>query len=129
MFRFQAQDACQMRYSVQNWGGHGEGVGTILGHSMLCECMRICVLSSAHECEMRGSLVHMLIVKCLPILFKFSHSILRWTALPRLFFRGFKIFFFRGVCRPYRSQVVSRSSLILFAVVWPVNFYRSREST
>ena len=53
----------------------------ILGQPMLFECMGICVLSPAHESEMRGYLVYVLIVKYLPILFKFSHSILDWTAL------------------------------------------------
>ena len=37
--------------------------GDILGQSMLFECMGICVLSPAHESEMRGYLVYMLIVK------------------------------------------------------------------
>ena len=35
----------------------------ILGQPMLFECMGICVLSPAHESEMRGYLVHVLIVK------------------------------------------------------------------
>ena len=59
--------------------------GNILGQPMLLECMGICVLSPAHESEMRGYLVYVLIVKYLsliaPILFKFSHSILNWTAV------------------------------------------------
>ena len=37
----------------------------ILGQPMLFECMGICVLSPAHESEMRGSLVYVLIVKYL----------------------------------------------------------------
>ena len=41
-------------------GGDGE---TILGQPMLFECMGICVLSPAHESEMRGYLVYVLIVK------------------------------------------------------------------
>ena len=50
----------------------------ILGQPMLFECMDICVLSPAHESEMRGYLVYVLIVKKLIslILFEFSHSIL-----------------------------------------------------
>ena len=62
------------------------------GQPMLFECMGICVLSPAHESEMRGYLVYVLIIKKLIslILFKFSHSILDWTALswkflPRIF--------------------------------------------
>ena len=35
----------------------------ILGQPMLFECMDICVLSPAHESEMRGYLVYVLIVK------------------------------------------------------------------
>ena len=34
-----------------------------LGQLMLFECMGICVLSPAHESEMRGYLVYVLIVK------------------------------------------------------------------
>ena len=69
--------------------------GTILGQSMLFECMGICVLSPAHESEMRGYLVYLLIVKYLSILFKFSHSMLDWTALSCfVFFSFFLLFFF-----------------------------------
>ena len=62
----------------------------ILGQPMLFVCMGICVLSPAHETEMRGYLVYVLIVKKKKIsckknislsLFKFSHSILDWTVL------------------------------------------------
>ena len=55
----------------------------ILVQPMLFECMGICVLSPAHESEVRGYLVYLLICK-IPtslILFKFSHNILDWTAL------------------------------------------------
>ena len=38
----------------------------ILGQPMLFECMGICLLSPAHESEMRGYLVYLLIVKSLP---------------------------------------------------------------
>ena len=37
----------------------------ILGQPMLFECMGICILSPAHESEMRGYLVYVLIVKYL----------------------------------------------------------------
>ena len=37
----------------------------ILGQPMLFECMGICVLSPAHESEMRGYLVYLLTVKYL----------------------------------------------------------------
>ena len=39
--------------------------GAILGQPMLFECMGICVLRPAHESEMRGYLVYVLIVKYL----------------------------------------------------------------
>ena len=59
----------------------------ILGQPLLFVCMGICVLSPAHESETRGYPVYVLIVKKLItlILFKFSHSILDWTALSRNF--------------------------------------------
>ena len=38
---------------------------TILGQPMLFVCMGMCVLSPAHESEMRGYLVYVLIVKYL----------------------------------------------------------------
>ena len=47
----------------------------VLGQPRLFECMGICVLSTAHESEMRSYLVYVLVVKDLLILFKFSHSI------------------------------------------------------
>ena len=55
----------------------------ILGQPMLFVCTGICVLNSAHESEMRGYLVYVLIVKKIlsSILFKFSHSILDWTVV------------------------------------------------
>ena len=46
--------------------------GTILGQPMLFECMDICVLSLARECEMRGYLVYLLIVEHFSIWLKFS---------------------------------------------------------
>ena len=61
----------------------------ILGQPMQFVCMGICVLSPAHESEMRGYLVYLLIVKYLLILFKFSHSILAWMALSWISFGGF----------------------------------------
>ena len=43
------------------------GGGTILEQPVLFECIGICILSPVHECEMRGSLVCLLIVKYLSI--------------------------------------------------------------
>ena len=83
----------------------GADRGNVLGQPILFECMGICDLSPAHESEMRGYLVYLLIVKYLLVLSKFSHSILDWTALSWIFF----FFFwggdiFRGICRPYNLQ-------------------------
>ena len=41
----------------------GADGGTILGQPMLFACMGICVLSPAHECEMSGDFIYLLIVK------------------------------------------------------------------
>ena len=43
----------------------GADRGIIVGQPRLFECMGICVLSPAHESEMRGYLVYVLIVKYL----------------------------------------------------------------
>ena len=43
----------------------GADGGNVLGQPMLLECMGICVLSPAHESEIRGYLVYVLIVKYL----------------------------------------------------------------
>ena len=55
----------------------GADRGNIFGQPMLFECIGICVLSPAHESEMRGCFVYLPIVKILIslILFKFSHSV------------------------------------------------------
>ena len=45
--------------------------GNIFEQPMLFECVGICVLSSAHESEMRGYLVYVLIVKYVSHLFFF----------------------------------------------------------
>ena len=74
-FRFEMHVRCDNQYKT------GADRENILGQPMMFECMGICVLSPAHESEMRGYLVYVLIVKKLIslILFKFSHSILDWT--------------------------------------------------
>ena len=88
----------------------------ILGQPMLFECMGICVLSPAHESEMRGYLVYVLIVKYLLILFKSSHSILDWTALSWNLGRGRGIFetFLEGSVEHiiYRDYIVNRRFFI-----------------
>ena len=69
-FRLEMHVRCDNQYKT------GADGGTILGQPMLFKCMGICVLSPAHESEMRGYLVYVLIVKHLLILFQFSHSLI-----------------------------------------------------
>ena len=71
----------EMHVRCDNQYKTGADRENILGQPMLFVCMGICVLSPAHESEMRGYLVYVLIVKYLSILFKFGHNILFWTAL------------------------------------------------
>ena len=68
----------EMHVRCDNQYETGADRGNILGQPMPFECMGICVLSPAHESELRGYLVYVLIVKktISSILFKFSHSIL-----------------------------------------------------
>ena len=56
-FRLKMYVKCNNQYKTETEGG------TIRGQRMLFECTGICVLSSAYECEMRGSPVYLLIVK------------------------------------------------------------------
>ena len=62
-FRLEMHVRCDNQYKTAADGG------TILGQPMQFECMGICVLSPAHENEMRGYLVYLLIVKQLSIFF------------------------------------------------------------
>ena len=63
--RFSLVNALRLKMHVRcdNQYKTGADRGNILGQ--LFECMGICVLSSAHESEMRGYLVYVLIVKYL----------------------------------------------------------------
>ena len=72
---------------------------------MLSECMGICVLSPAHETEMRGSFVYLLIVKYLLILCKVSHSILDWAALSWILF---SFFFFFNILEGSVDHIIYR---------------------
>ena len=81
VFRSFFASRLKMHVRCDNQYNTGADWGNILGQPMLFQCMVICVLSPAHECEMRGSLVYLLIVKYLSMLFKFSHSVLGSTAL------------------------------------------------
>ena len=56
-FRLGMHVKCNSQYNT------GADRGNILGQPLLFECMGICVLSPAHEREMRGYLVYVLIVK------------------------------------------------------------------
>ena len=59
-FRLEMRVRCGNQYKTEaDWGN-------IWGEPMLFVCMGICVLSPAHESEMRGYLVYVLIVKYLP---------------------------------------------------------------
>ena len=50
---------CDNQYKT---GADGEN---ILGQPMMFECMGVCVLNPAHESEIMGYLVYLLIVKCI----------------------------------------------------------------
>ena len=99
---------CDNRYKT------GADWENILGQSMLFVCMVICDLSPAHESEMRGYLVYVLIVKNLLILFKFSHSILDWMVLSWNFFLDFLKTFLEGSVDLiiYRDYIVNRRFFI-----------------
>ena len=56
-FRLEMHVRCDNQYKT------GADRENMLGQPMLFECMGICVLSPAHESEMRGYLVYVLIVK------------------------------------------------------------------
>ena len=102
-----------VRYDNQyKTGADGEN---ILGQPMLFECMGICVLSPAHESEVRGYLVYVLIVKKQTLIFlKFSHSILDWTALSWIFVCGFFETLLEGSVdlTIYRDYIVNRRFFI-----------------
>ena len=53
----------EMHVRCDNQYKTGADRENILGQPMLFVCMGICVLSPAHESEMRGYLVYLLIVK------------------------------------------------------------------
>ena len=58
-FRLKMHVKCDNQYRT------GADEGSILGQPRLFECMGICVLSPAHETEMRVYLVYVLIAKYL----------------------------------------------------------------
>ena len=69
----------------------GSECGTILGHPQLIEYIGVCVLSLAHESELRGSDVYPHIVKNFKKLiwkffFNFSQDTCPWVAFAWIFF-------------------------------------------
>ena len=92
-----------------------EQTGKIFWDSRCCLCAWISAFfSPAHESEMRGYLVYVLIVKNLLILFKFSQSILDWTALSWTFWGIFLKTFLEGSVDHiiYRDYIVNRRFFI-----------------
>ena len=85
---------------------------------MLFVCMGICVLSPAHESEMRGYLVYVLIEKKLMslILFKFSHSLSDWTVLSGNWGGGGVETFLKGSVDLiiYRDYIVNRRFFFIY---------------
>ena len=75
-----------MRIRCDNQYKTGADGGNVLGQPMLFECMGICVLSPAHESEMRGYLVYLLIVKYLPYGFCLNSATVHKIGRP---YRGF----------------------------------------
>ena len=75
----------------------GADKGNILGQPRLFECMGICVLSPAHESEMRGYLVYVLIVKYLLDRFRLNSATVYKIGRPdRGIFGGFLKTFLEG---------------------------------
>ena len=89
----------------------GADRGNILGQSRLFECMGICVLSSAHESEMRGYLVYVLIVKYLSDRFCLNSATVYKIGRPSrgMFLRFFETFLGGSVDHViYRDYIVNR---------------------
>ena len=93
----------------------GADRGKILGQPRLFECMGICVLSPAHESEMRGYLVYVLIVKYLSHRFCLNSATVYKIGRP---YRGtlggfFQTFLEGSVDRViYRDYIVNRRFFI-----------------
>ena len=85
----------------------GADRANLLGQPRLFEGMGICVLSPAQESTDYKILIP-------PILFKFSHSILDWTALSWIFFGDFLKHFLEGSMDRviYRDYIVNRHFFI-----------------
>ena len=93
----------------------GAGRGNILGQPMLFECMGICVLSLAHESEMRGYLIYVLIVQYLLHRFCLNSATVYKIGQPYrgIFWGFFKTFLEGSVDRViYRDNIVNRRFFI-----------------
>ena len=60
----------------------GADRGDLLGQPMLFECMGVCVLSPAHESEIRGYLVYVLVLNYLSHRFCFNSATVYQIARP-----------------------------------------------
>ena len=94
----------------------GADRGNILGRLRLFECIGICVLSPAHESEMRGYLVYVLIVKHSSHRFSLNSATVYWIGRPYCgILLEFLKTFFRGECGLYHLKgLYSESALIYF---------------
>ena len=93
----------------------GADRGNILGQPRLFECMGICVLSPAHESEMMGYLVYVLIVKYLSHRFCINSATIYKIGRPyRGIWGGFFKTFLEGSVdhNIYRNYIVNRRSFI-----------------
>ena len=71
-----------MHVRCENQYKTGADGGNILGQPRLFECMGICVLSPAHESEMRVYLVYVLIVKYLSHRCCLNSATVYWIGRP-----------------------------------------------
>ena len=95
-FRIEIHVRCDNQYKT------GADRDNILGQPMLFVGMGIFVLRPAHDSEMRGYLVYLLIVKKLSHRFCLNSATVDYIGQSyRGILGGFFKTFFRGVCRPY----------------------------
>ena len=114
----------EMHVRSDNHYKTGADRGNILGQLRLFECMGICVLSPAHENEMRGYLVYVLIVSYLSQRFCLTSATVYeiWTALSWNLGGFFETFLEGSVDRViYRDYIVNRRFFYLLYVVWHLN--------
>ena len=114
-----------MRVRCGNQYKTGADRGNILGQPMLFECMDICVLSLAHESEMRDYLVCVLIVKYLSHRFCLNSATVYKIGWP---YRGigrkfFETFVEGSVDRViYRNYKVNRRFFIYCSLATVIGF-------